>query len=103
LIRKAQPFYNYLGAFLAKNQDPGEPDRSYIIPSLRPLLGRDEKEDYSKGPVRALKYYMKRSQDERGKRRRSFIPLKEKESEITRTELSFRMRKVFGKAFRQEN
>jgi integrase len=100
--KKGTAFLQLEWGFLAKNQDPGEPDRSYIIPSLRPLLGRDDKEDYSTCPVRALKYYMKKSQDERGKRRRLFIPLKKKESEISRTELSFWMRNVILKAYAAE-
>ena len=100
--KKGTAYLQLHWGFLAKNQNPGEPDRTYVIPSLRPLLGKEETEDYSTCPVRALKYYLKFSEEKREKRRRLFIPLNKKDSEISRTELSFWLRCVILKAYTAE-
>ena len=59
--------------FLRKNQRPNQPPDTLILPALAPLLAPDMARDRSLCPVRALRYYLRRSSTFRGDRRRLFI------------------------------
>ena len=70
--------------FIAKNQLPGQSDRQFKIPPLSSIVGREDEEELLLCPVRALKIYLERTKEDRGKRKRLFLPV----SKTVKTEIS---------------
>jgi DNA-binding transcriptional regulator YdaS (Cro superfamily) len=65
--------------FIAKTEEPGRPEtrlQDVTIPALGPYLGPDLDTDAKNCPVRAIKIYLARTQETRGKRQEFFIPYK---------------------------
>lgn len=69
----------FLPEFLAKTQDPSSSLPSVTVRSLSDILARDD-EDRKLCPVRALSYYLARSNPRRKNQRRLFISLNEEYS-----------------------
>ncbi len=73
--------------FIAKNQAPGEEFPPTRIHSLSDTLSRRDT-DRLICPVRALRYYLSRTVEDRKGRKKFFIPFQRKEGEITKNSLS---------------
>ena len=61
--------------FIAKNQLPGQPDRTFRITPLSRIVGSEDEEELLLCPVRALRQYLQASEPRRKNRRRLFIPV----------------------------
>ncbi|XP_055957300.1 uncharacterized protein LOC130013001 [Patella vulgata] len=85
--------------FVAKNQRPGQPDRTFLIRSLDNILGPDDNEDLSLCPVRALNIYLQSTSSFRRQRKRLFLPLKAKHGDVKKNTLAFWLRATILAAY----
>ena len=77
--------------FLCKNQEhslSGDMFKSFSIPALCPIVGREDKEDRALCPIRALRYYLKRRDKEKQSKTALFVPLRETQGELAKSTLS---------------
>ena len=89
----------FLPEFVAKNQDPLSPSPSIMVRPLTTILCSDDP-DRSLCPVRALRYYRRRTEHFRGSRRRLFLSWNESYTrDISKSSLSRWLSQVIGSAY----
>lgn len=98
--RKGSVHLGLLWNFVAKNQLPGQPGRTFTIPPLSKIVSSSDAEELALCPVRALREYIDRSAPKRGTRKRLFIPFSPSaKGEVTRNTLSLWLRTVILAAY----
>ncbi|XP_071084229.1 uncharacterized protein [Haliotis cracherodii] len=86
--------------FIAKNQLPGQPDRSFTIPPISTIVGSEDEGELLLCPVRALRIFIRRSKTRRGSRKRLFIPVSTTSTtEVSRNTISLWLRAVILQAY----
>ena len=89
--------------FLAKNQLPGQPDRTFLIPPLSSIVGSEEEEELFLCPVRALKEYLRQAEPRRKGRKRLFLPISStSRAEVSRNTLALWLRSTILAAYDSE-
>ncbi len=86
--------------FVAKNQRPGQPARTFTIQSLKSILGPDDTEDRSLCPVRALRRYLSVTDLYRSGRKRLFLSCRpEHKKDISRNTLALWLKATILQAY----
>lgn len=87
--------------FLAKNQLSSFSGADITIPALTPFVGRREP-DRLLCPVRALRFYLDRTNSYRGNRRRLFLPLRPGTPDISKDTISRWLTQVIKLAYQND-
>ena len=86
--------------FIAKNQQPGQPDRQFHIPPLSQIVGSEDDQELLLCPVRALRRYIQVAATRRGNRQRLFIPVTNStKGEVSRNSVSYWLKKAILAAY----
>ena len=86
--------------FIAKNQLPGQPDRTFKVTPLSRIVGSEDEEELLLCPVRSLKQYLEKSQQRRRNRRKLFIPISTaSKKEASKNAISFWLRATILSAY----
>ena len=86
--------------FIAKNQQPGQPDRLFHIPPLSQIVGSEDECELMLCPVRSLKQFIHVSAQRRGSRQRLFIPVNQTvKGEISKNSISYWLKKTIMLAY----
>ena len=91
-------FLQYLPEFLAKTESASKPlPREFIIKSLSAIVGRGEEERYL-CPVRALKFYLKRTKHIPSRTRNLFVSCRDGSKPLSKNAMSFFLRETIKEA-----
>ncbi len=89
--------------FVAKNQLPHQAPRTFTVRALSSVLGRDDVEDLSLCPVRALRHYVDRTKSFRCGRKRLFLSCNSKRhKDITKNTVSMWIRATILHAYEDD-
>lgn len=91
----------YTQDFLAKNEDPSRPwPRFFSIRSLSGVVGEEDEERYL-CPVRALKFYLHKTEALRGSSNRLWCSVKDPSRPMSKNAISFFLRSLIQEHTRQ--
>ena len=88
--------------FLAKNQVPAFTPDPIVIPALSKILGKDDV-DLWLCPVRALRWYLKRTEKRRKSPSRLFLPILESRETVAKSSISRWIGKVIHHAYQNSH